>query len=481
MKIDTEILCGFIDGELDAATAAAVRAALDTDENLRQEYEDLRKTAELVRGLPKVSAPPELLQGITANAEREQLLGSASPTPARRAGLYWGLSVAASLLIGVGLGVLGYHELRNEPEPGDGHIPVMLVKHEPDEELMREKTDLSVTVDERIASVSKTGREPTEVYGKGGMRIPRSGPESRLPAKSSRGAGENEAALKGNLAGSAMTKETVRAEQYQQELRYADKDAQAQDVEMRVAAQANQSIPLEPQVRANNFVNQNMAVNLDFEAEPLNVKVVSNDTAKTLQYVQQWAASNSLIDLNKASPEVNFPVYTQVVYQGQPGANIAPTNENGILVRTTRGQARQIVTELQNQRPLVVSVAVTDKKNTLGLDGEKLEEEGPGPASGVQFGAVQRQEGLAEQQVAQAAGTETPDQLNLASQSRQIASVPLVPATEPETARYYFSQITNQMQIYSLEDLVTLVVMVTDARSSQTTTPAAKSEASQSK
>jgi len=94
---------------------------------------------------------------------------------------------------------------------------------------------------------------------------------------------------------------------------------------------------------------------------------------------------------------------------------------------------------------------------------------------------VQRQEGLAEQQVAQAAGTETPDQLNLASQSRQIASVPLVPATEPETARYYFSQITNQMQIYSLEDLVTLVVMVTDARSSQTTTPAAKSEASQSK
>ena len=121
MKIDTEILCSFIDGELDVATAAAVRTALAADESLRQEYEDLRKTAELVRGLPKVSAPGELLEAVMANAEREQLLGMPGPAPRRRTGLYWGLSIAASLMIGAALGVLGYHHgLQDEPEMGGG-------------------------------------------------------------------------------------------------------------------------------------------------------------------------------------------------------------------------------------------------------------------------------------------------------------------------------------------------------------------------
>ena len=58
MKIDTEILCSFIDGELDEQTAQTVRAALETDQDLRREYESLRKTAQLVQSLPRVPAPP---------------------------------------------------------------------------------------------------------------------------------------------------------------------------------------------------------------------------------------------------------------------------------------------------------------------------------------------------------------------------------------------------------------------------------------
>ncbi|GAG12241.1 unnamed protein product, partial [marine sediment metagenome] len=108
MKIDTEILCSFIDGDLDEQTARNVRAALETDQTLRREYEGLCKTAQLVRSLPRVCAPPELAATITAHAERSQLLGPTEPSQSRPSRLRWTLSMAASLLIGASLGILGY-------------------------------------------------------------------------------------------------------------------------------------------------------------------------------------------------------------------------------------------------------------------------------------------------------------------------------------------------------------------------------------
>ncbi|MCK4851222.1 MAG: hypothetical protein KAT11_07720, partial [Phycisphaerae bacterium] len=109
MKIDTEILCSFIDGELDEQTSRAVRAALETDQKLRREYEGLCKTAQLVRSLPRVSAPPELATTITAHAERSQLLGPTESRQSRPSRFRWTLSMAASLLVGASLGILGYH------------------------------------------------------------------------------------------------------------------------------------------------------------------------------------------------------------------------------------------------------------------------------------------------------------------------------------------------------------------------------------
>ena len=213
MKIDTEMLCSFIDGELDAATAAAVRAALDTDENLRQECEDLRKTAELVRGLPKVSAPAAIAEAITANAERDQLMGRtvAAPVSAGRPRLYWGLSMAASLLIGVAVGILGYHSLQGEPEPSAGPALVFSGKAEPGDlsEAFRggraggDRTDSPATSNEplvldgrgafkeageEVAVLSKSDRSTTVAKGKGGMRTARSGPVRNAPAGSIGGA-----------------------------------------------------------------------------------------------------------------------------------------------------------------------------------------------------------------------------------------------------------------------------------------------------
>ena len=499
MKIDTEILCSYIDGELDSASAAAVRAALETDDNLRREYDDLRKTAELVRALPKVSAPPEILAGITANAEREQLLGITGPSPKRRTGLYWGLSVAASLLIGVGLGALGYHGLQSgEPGFGGGSIPIMIAKDNSGTVLRSRELDVPAVSTDGLASLGKSVPTGILYRGKGGPRISRSGPPSGVSAKSGRMPGEGEIAVRGRPANATMKVGMPGAEQDQQQLALAEEEAFADDLEMRVNAKGALPIPLGAQMVANNFVNQDMAVNLRFEAEPLNVNVVSNDTKKTLRYVQKWAVSNSLVDLNKASPEMNFPVYTQVVYQGKPGSNIAAVNQNGILLRTTRHQARQIVAELQSQKPLVVSVAVKDKKNTLGLDAKQLDERETGLAVGSTFGVDQKQEVLAEQQAADVAAASAPVQAGVAMksqlgdrsdiageavagrQSSQIATTPPLAANVPlpaggerAGAEYYFSQINNQMQFSSLEDLVTLVVMVTDARVPQITSPPA--------
>ena len=99
---------------------------------------------------------------------------------------------------------------------------------------------------------------------------------------------------------------------------------------------------------------------------------------------------------------MNFPVYTQVVYQGKPGSNITPANQNGILLRTTRSQARLIVTELQRQKPVVVSVAVKDKKNTLRLDAKQLDAQKTRLAGGSEFGVGQTQEAMARREAVDA-------------------------------------------------------------------------------
>jgi len=402
MKIDTEILCGFIDGELDAQTAATVRAALKTDAGLRQEYEDLRRTVELVRGLPRVSAPPELAQTITAHAERDQLLGRTPPRPTTdQSRLYWGLSVAAGLLIGVAVGILGYHVWTGHGVRSPESAGSALV-------MKSEDRDLS-----ELARAKKAP-PPTQP-----------GPSVALKNQGT----FREESGEGFVAEAKSYTPIARSWPQKGELRPAE----------------GQKLPLEKQVILNNFVNQDMAANLKFEVEPFKVKVVSNDATKTLQYVQQWAASNSLIDLNKAPARMNFPVYTQVVYQGQPGANIAPTNENGVLLRTTRSQARQIVSELQQQKPLVVSVSVKDEKNSLGLD-----------VPGQQLAMAKAEPTLAK----------PPANEELRGQQAKPSAAP-----SAKSRSDYLFQITNQTQVQSLDDLVTLVVLVEDARHPVTTPP----------
>ena len=191
-----------------------------------------------------------------------------------------------------------------------------------------------------------------------------------------------------------------------------------------------------------------MAENLKFEAEPLNVKVVSNDSAKTLQFVQRWALSNSLIDLNEASPKVNFPAYAQVVFQGQAGTNTNVDIKNSIFVRTTRRQAQDIIEKLQRQKPVVVSVSVKDEKKLLGALAVQPQQQ--------QIDSVSKLEELSwkdvEKERALALKSRSAKPQDEANQRRLRT-----PANE------YLYYLSNQAQVFSLEDLVTLVVLVEDA------------------
>ena len=539
MKIDTEMLCSFIDGELDAATAAAVRAALEADENLRRDYEDLRKTAELVRGLPKVSAPPELAEAITAQAERDQLLGQSPPVHAGRSRLYWGLSVAASLLVGVAVGILGYHGWQGQPQTRDGSALVMSTEDElvdyPEWHFSGKADSPASSSDtsaadgrstsreggEEIAGLTETGRRRITAKG-GSYRSARAGPKTGEPAKSFGGANgplAEKSPVPGQLATvqpveriaaaeEATQQDLTRTGQQEEEslalgyrggasfskaVRPGDIPAERLDVQYDQAGLAK--LPLERQVILNNYVNQTMTANHKFAVEPLNVRVVSNDTTKTLQYVQRWAAKNSLIDLNKASARMNLPVYAQVIYEGKLGTNIEASQDNGVLVRTSRVQARQIIADLQQQKPLVVSVSVRDEKNSLGLDAEQLQRRELGDLAGRRQGVsgqaalttdrLPAAEPIPEKQVEQRgtslgiplAGTrkdvDKEGEVALQSESRYFERH-RAPVDELRGDDSYLLQITNQMQVQSLADLVTLVVLVEDAKRAAITQPASQ-------
>ena len=209
MKIDSEILCSFIDGELDEQKAQAVRAALETDQTLRREYEGLQKTAQLVRSLPRVSAPPELAATITAHAERSQLLGPTQQSQSRASRFRWTLSMAASLLVGASLGILGYRAWPSLVAPSLAPAESAIVTGADDYEA---KDSSGIVLAPKAAPSAKLGLdyradagEPSEQAGeetaaglpihsaktgrsaKGGVRISRSGPATGSPSKSFRG------------------------------------------------------------------------------------------------------------------------------------------------------------------------------------------------------------------------------------------------------------------------------------------------------
>ncbi len=121
------LLGGLLDGELDAANAAAVEEHLKTCPGCAQAYGRMQALRRLIGAAGvRESAPPSLRARIEADIE-------AAPAPARpaRAWLPWSVSaataaIAASLALAV---MLPSHELAVQDEVVSGHIRSLEVSH----------------------------------------------------------------------------------------------------------------------------------------------------------------------------------------------------------------------------------------------------------------------------------------------------------------------------------------------------------------
>ncbi|HNO78782.1 MAG TPA: hypothetical protein PKN33_12040 [Phycisphaerae bacterium] len=75
-----EMLCAYLDDELSPAQRAEVEARLESDATARAQLEMLTSAASAMRSLPRGSAPSSILEDITAQSERAEILGKPEDT-----------------------------------------------------------------------------------------------------------------------------------------------------------------------------------------------------------------------------------------------------------------------------------------------------------------------------------------------------------------------------------------------------------------
>lgn len=94
----------YVDGELSAQEAARVEAAVEADPALAAALHELRATRELVRGLPRASAPEGFSRRVISRAERMHLLGAPATAGPYRSFRWITAAAAAVVLLAAGLG-----------------------------------------------------------------------------------------------------------------------------------------------------------------------------------------------------------------------------------------------------------------------------------------------------------------------------------------------------------------------------------------
>ncbi|HUT59812.1 MAG TPA: hypothetical protein VNA25_18350 [Phycisphaerae bacterium] len=118
-------LSAYLDGELPAASAERIEARLREDAELAVEMERLRRTRELVRGLPRRSAPAEFVSDVLDQAERLSLVSAGGYAPQRPFAWVRYAAAAAVLLIAAGVGIVVGTMLWTGPGPtGTGRHPI---------------------------------------------------------------------------------------------------------------------------------------------------------------------------------------------------------------------------------------------------------------------------------------------------------------------------------------------------------------------
>ena len=147
-------LAAYIDGDLDGSDRAEIEKLLEQNPNYRRVLDQLRQTRQLLRGLPRESAPPELSEIFNSQLERSVLLDGITEQRPRSGPLNrWPqfMMAAAVVLLTVGLGTVVYLVLPRSRPPirvADSSPPPGVITHsaqptsaEDEEDLYRQDTN----------------------------------------------------------------------------------------------------------------------------------------------------------------------------------------------------------------------------------------------------------------------------------------------------------------------------------------------------
>ena len=109
-----ELLSAYIDGELPSEQARAVEELLQRQPELAKELESLQKVKQLIRDLPRASAPDDLAQKVLARVERKPRVRLVS---IKRFGQ---LAAAAGIILLIGIGII-ITQLTHKPTRTGGY------------------------------------------------------------------------------------------------------------------------------------------------------------------------------------------------------------------------------------------------------------------------------------------------------------------------------------------------------------------------
>jgi len=303
-----EQLSAYLDGELSDEERAEVEAYLASNEQARQRLAELRRMSALLQKLPRRRAPSDLLDSITTQLERRELLAGTLPpdmppsTLSRRIGRW--VASAAVVFLAATAGYMTYRHVRQRSARPEG-VPVA-VREEP-----------------------APAGEPAEPPREFAKKTP--APAHMPLAKSA------ESAKPAEVPGPRLAKVApVGVGQVRREAaaRPATQQAPAPTFEELLLANASTA----------RLVRQ------PFDREPLQITVWAENAAarrRLARRIEEFFHRNRITNIRMLPPSAHVPPDHQVYLPAEPGVNTSPDRASRYLSRVTVAQLSNLLDELQ--------------------------------------------------------------------------------------------------------------------------------------
>ncbi len=110
-------LCAYVEDELDAAGRIEIEKHLEANPQHRQLLIELTRARDMLRALPRESAPPEIAETVNGQLERSVLLGGAGDEVKIAGRVNRFPQLAAILVLGLGLAAVVFFTLPRAPRP----------------------------------------------------------------------------------------------------------------------------------------------------------------------------------------------------------------------------------------------------------------------------------------------------------------------------------------------------------------------------